>query len=79
MGWAMTPAMLRRLEWSAETRTGAWKCPVCGGFKRDGETLDGDEVKAGHAPDCELDAAIREAEQAEKGAAAPTLGRRSRD
>jgi len=58
----MTLATLKRLEWTSdrisaggETYRDDW-CPACHALR-----------KKGHAPDCELDAAIREAEQAEKG------------
>lgn len=62
----MTPATLRKLEWRGTVTDPNGidfyvACPLCKcGAKRPGETPK-------HAPDCELDAAIREAEQAEKG------------
>lgn len=53
----MTPATLRKLEWAGEDAEGFGYCLVC----------HADAGAGRHAPDCELDAAIRKAEQAEKG------------
>lgn len=56
----MTPATLRKLEWVGDD-DGYSVCPCCRALQYP------PRGEGKHAPDCELDAAIREAEQAEKG------------
>ena len=53
----MTPATLRRLEWAGLNNYGDPFCPVCRRPQWDKK----------HAPDCELAAALREAERRETG------------
>ena len=56
-------ATLRKLEWAGD-EDGWSRCAICEHIR---------DIHAKHAPDCELDAAIREAEQAEKSEPMPDL------